>query len=161
MQSKQAINTWIIFAVVCLVAWLFKESEAGDDFVLLEICMLLLHYKWCCSHADQYRNLHKKSSEVSIKTWSTPASLSFKGQATKHTTIKWSIAKYWCIKCVDRDSDYHCKKITTVKRLGPPLVRANTQNSKGSLNILFLFFTTKSSTDSYLLNRSAWSPSEE
>ena len=40
MQSKQAINTWIIFAVVCLVAWPFKESEAGDDIVLLEICML-------------------------------------------------------------------------------------------------------------------------
>ena len=37
------------------------------------------------------RNLHIKSSEVSIKTRSTPASLSFKGQATKHTTIKWSI----------------------------------------------------------------------
>ena len=30
-----------------------------------------------------------KSSEVSIKTRSTPASLSFKGQATKHTTVKW------------------------------------------------------------------------
>ena len=30
-------------------------------------------------------------SEVSIKTRSTPASLSFKGQATKHTTVKWSI----------------------------------------------------------------------
>ena len=32
-----------------------------------------------------------KSTEVSIKTKSTPASLSFKGQATKHTTVKWSI----------------------------------------------------------------------
>ena len=37
------------------------------------------------------RNLHKKSSEVSIKTRSPPASLSFKGQATKHTTVEWSI----------------------------------------------------------------------
>ena len=37
------------------------------------------------------RNLHKKSSEVSIKTRSPPASLSFKGQATMHTTIEWSI----------------------------------------------------------------------
>ena len=37
-------------------------------------------------------NLHKKSSEVSIKTKSPPVSLSFKGQATKHTTVKWSIA---------------------------------------------------------------------
>ena len=32
-----------------------------------------------------------KSSKVSIKTRSPPASLSFKGQATKHTTVKWSI----------------------------------------------------------------------
>ena len=34
-----------------------------------------------------------KSSKVSIKTRSTPASLSFKGQATKHTTVKWSISE--------------------------------------------------------------------
>ena len=34
-----------------------------------------------------------ESSEVSIKTRSTPASLSFKGQATKHATVKWSIVK--------------------------------------------------------------------
>ena len=34
-----------------------------------------------------------KSSKVSIKTKSTPASLSFKGQATKHTTVKWSISE--------------------------------------------------------------------
>ena len=37
------------------------------------------------------RNLHIKRSEVSIKTRSTQASISFKGQATKHTTVKWSI----------------------------------------------------------------------
>ena len=36
-------------------------------------------------------DLHKKSSEVFIKTRSPPASLSFKGQETKHTTVKWSI----------------------------------------------------------------------
>ena len=36
------------------------------------------------------RNLHNKSSEVFIKTRSTPASLSFNGRATKHTTVKWS-----------------------------------------------------------------------
>ena len=38
------------------------------------------------------KNLHKKSNEVSIKTGSTPASLSFIGQVTKHTTVKWSFA---------------------------------------------------------------------
>ena len=37
------------------------------------------------------RNLHKKSCEVSIKARSTPASLSFKGQVTRHPTVKWSI----------------------------------------------------------------------
>ena len=40
------------------------------------------------------RNLHTKSSEVSIKTRSTPASLSLKGQATKHTIVKWSITTF-------------------------------------------------------------------
>ena len=35
-----------------------------------------------------------KSSKVPIKTRSTPASLSFKGQATKHTTVKWSIVMF-------------------------------------------------------------------
>ena len=34
-----------------------------------------------------------KSIEVPIKARSTPASLSFKGQTTKHTTVKWSIRK--------------------------------------------------------------------
>ena len=36
------------------------------------------------------KNLRKKSSEVSIKTRSIPASLSFIGQVTKHATVKWS-----------------------------------------------------------------------
>ena len=39
-------------------------------------------------------NLHKISSEVSIKTRSAPASLSFEGKATKHITVKWSIVQY-------------------------------------------------------------------
>ena len=36
-------------------------------------------------------NLHEKGNEVSIITGSSPASLSFKGQVTKHTTVKRSI----------------------------------------------------------------------
>jgi len=36
-------------------------------------------------------NLHKKRSEVSIKTGSAPASLSFGGRAARHTTVKWPI----------------------------------------------------------------------
>ena len=35
--------------------------------------------------------MHNKSSEVCIKTKSTPASLPFRSQATKPTTVKWSI----------------------------------------------------------------------
>ena len=34
-----------------------------------------------------------KSSAVSIKTRSTPASLTIQGQVTKDTTVKWSIGK--------------------------------------------------------------------
>ena len=37
-------------------------------------------------------NLHNKGSEVSIETRLTPASYSYKGQATKYTTVKWSIS---------------------------------------------------------------------
>ena len=37
------------------------------------------------------RNLHEKGNEVSIITRSPPASLSFKGQVTKHTTVKRAI----------------------------------------------------------------------
>ena len=44
-----------------------------------------------------------KSSKVSIKTRSTPASLSFKGQATKHTTVKWSIVKQPLCKHIQID----------------------------------------------------------
>ena len=42
-------------------------------------------------------NLHKKSSEASIKTRSPPASFSFKGQATKHTIVK--IMVYYSLGC--------------------------------------------------------------
>ena len=42
------------------------------------------------------KNLHKKGNEVSIKTRSTPASLSFTGQVTKDTTVKWTIVAFIC-----------------------------------------------------------------
>ena len=38
-------------------------------------------------------NLHKKSSEVSTKTRSPSASLSFIDHATKHAIVKWSILR--------------------------------------------------------------------
>ena len=72
--------------------------------------MTLLYYKpFCFSYANDAalmlirRNLHKKSSEVSIKTRSPPASLSFKGPATKHTSVKWSI-----IICTCQSSGLFC-----------------------------------------------------
>ena len=58
-----------------LVVWPFNKSEAGGDLVLMLIS----------------RNLHKKSGEVPIKTRSPPPLLSYKGQATKGTPVKWPI----------------------------------------------------------------------
>ena len=54
------------------------------------------------------KNLHKKNSDVSIKTRSPPASLSFISQVTKHTTVIWSV-----VSCSDKytfpgeDPDFH------------------------------------------------------
>jgi len=36
-------------------------------------------------------NLHKKSSEVSVKAGLPPASFSFGGRAAEHTNVNWSI----------------------------------------------------------------------
>ena len=58
-----------------------NESEAGVDLVLIETSLLFI--KIHC----------KKRREVCIITRSTPASLSFKGQVTKHTTVKRSILR--------------------------------------------------------------------
>ena len=75
------------FTVACLVAWPLNESEA------------LIEKSPCLSHLDDVilmlisRNLPKKSSEVSINTRSPLASFSFKYQATKTTTVKWSIGR--------------------------------------------------------------------
>ena len=51
---------------------------------------------WIVLHSVQLlllisNNLDKKGRKVSIKTRSPPASFSFKGQATKHATVKWCI----------------------------------------------------------------------
>ena len=54
---------------------------------------LLLFKPSCFSYVNDVvliltkRNLHKKSSEAFIKIRSTPASLSYKGQVTMHTTV--------------------------------------------------------------------------
>ena len=78
---------------MCLVAWSLNESEAEVDLVLRETSLL--------SHVNDAvlmlisSNLLKKTSKVSIKTRSPLASLSFKDQATKHTTVKWSTVDYY------------------------------------------------------------------
>ena len=56
------------FTVVCLVAWPWNENSH--------------QLAWEQHHS------HEKSREVSIKTRSTAASLSFKSWVTKHTTLK-------------------------------------------------------------------------
>ena len=45
--------------------------------------------------------MHFKSSKVCIITWSPLASLLFKGLATKHTTVKWTIlpSRYCTLSC--------------------------------------------------------------
>ena len=71
------------------MTWPLNESEAGVDLVLIQTS-LLLSCK-CTKLALEQLDLHNKSSEVCIKTRSTPASLSFKGQVTEQTTVKWSV----------------------------------------------------------------------
>ena len=65
------------FTVVCVVAWPLNKGEVGDElffyrnlpaFYVNDAVLMLIS-----------RNLHKKSSEVSVKTRSSTTSLSFKG----------------------------------------------------------------------------------
>ena len=71
---------------MCLVTWPLNESEAGVDLVMIQTSLFFYVNDVVVMLIS--KNLHNKSSKVSIKTRSTPASLSFKGQVTKHTTVK-------------------------------------------------------------------------
>lgn len=71
---------------MCSAARPSNESEADAKLVLIEISYVNDAVLMLIS-----RNLNETSSDVSIKTRSTAASSSFKGQETKHTTAKWSI----------------------------------------------------------------------
>ena len=53
------------FPVVCLVSWPLNESEAAVDFVLIETSLLFIYVNDAVLVLIS-RNLHKKSSEVSI-----------------------------------------------------------------------------------------------
>ena len=74
---------------VCLVAWSLNENEVGGDLSLIETSLLFL-FKLILVSREQHHQ-QRKEGGVSIKTRSTPASLSFKGQATKQATVKWYI----------------------------------------------------------------------
>ena len=71
---------------MCLCTWPLNGSEAGVDLVMMQTSPI--------SYVNDVvvmlisKNLGKKSSEVSMKTRSTPVSLSYTGQVTKHTTVK-------------------------------------------------------------------------
>ena len=71
---------------MCLATWPSNESEADAKLVLIQISYVNDAVLMLIS-----RNLNKTSSDVSIKTRSTAASFSLKGQETKHITAKWSI----------------------------------------------------------------------
>ena len=68
------------FTVVSLVTWPWSGSEAGVDLVLIKTLLLFICKSCSCLY------LHMINRRVCIKTRSTPASLPFKGQVTKHAT---------------------------------------------------------------------------
>ena len=71
----------------CVFSYLaMNASEAGGDLALIQTS-LLFSFKWQRVSIMKL-DLHSKTSEVCIKTRSPPASLPFKGLATKQATGK-------------------------------------------------------------------------
>ena len=110
---------------MCLLTWPLNESEAGVDHVMIQtalpndVVVMLIS-----------KNLHKKSSEISIKTRSTPASLSFIGQVTKHTTVKWTIAIFHLSQIRDKLFKRRIHKLKRVMK-----IPVTNQNRKGNVYI--------------------------
>ena len=93
----------VIICVLETLIWSYNRLFWNIQFYICLLSCLALEWKYGCGWPcfDKNlpafltdgvlmiisRNLHEKNSEVSIKTRSTPGLLSFKGQATKHTTI--------------------------------------------------------------------------
>ena len=76
----------------CVLSYLaMNASEAGGDLALIQTSLLFS----CKCKLVSIRTtwFAQQSNEVCIKTRSTPASLPFRGQVTKPTTVKWSIMK--------------------------------------------------------------------
>lgn len=65
------------FTVVCLVAWPLNENKAEGDLLLMKTSLPFL----------------RKFLLISISIRKTSASLTFKDQATKDSTMKWSFKK--------------------------------------------------------------------
>ena len=79
-----------LFTVTCLVIWPLNESEAGIDLYrsyINDVALMLINW-----------NLRKKSSEISTKTRSVPASLSFIGQVTEHIIVKAIMNESYILK---------------------------------------------------------------
>ena len=74
---------------MCLIAWPLNESETEVNLVLIR--NLTAFFFPTNNKTMRTAKKYKKSREVFTKTRSTPASRSFKGQAIKHTTVKWSV----------------------------------------------------------------------
>ena len=66
-----------------------NASEAGGDIALIQTS--LLSSCKCQLVSIRTSDLHIKSGKVRIKARSPPGLLTFKGQVTEQTTVKWSI----------------------------------------------------------------------
>ena len=86
------------FTMVCLVTWPLNESETGVDLVLIETSLLFL-CKFILIKMQTAPITYAKQGSYH-QTRSTPASHSFKSQATKYN-CKWFIASFvlWHLPC--------------------------------------------------------------
>ena len=108
VQAVRCKAIWLASRSAPLLFFLLVYSNTDnriDNRTLYNCVLSYLAFKWkwgwcwpCYDTYDMLLNLHKKSSEVSINTRSTTAPLSFKGQVTEHTTIKWTISANHCWK---------------------------------------------------------------
>ena len=115
--SKEIAQVYILYMTCVLSRSLWLKSSQSFCNRLTQCTLYPIQILWeqkppCFSYGNDAvlmlisRNLHNKSTEVSIKTRSTPASLSFNGQATKHTTVKWSIIGFLILQCRDSPAQW-------------------------------------------------------
>ena len=79
---------------ICVLSCLAFEWKRGWSWLCFGKKTPAFFYVYNAVFTLSSRNLYKKGSEVSIGTRSTPGLLWFKGQATKHTSVKWSIGPF-------------------------------------------------------------------